>query len=204
MKFITMAVMALAFTVTAQAKPAKVPGAKVSKTGSDSMDYSTSSYSNYSFGYTHEISTNLTQGFYRSRKECKDCNTGSNLTVAASYLHSWKDNIQFGAEGSIQMLSKEVSGSGDSETLLEILGIGAYNFESDLKNSIYAKAGLGLYAVPKDTGRGYENKLGLFVGIGKRFSWMNNISYNPELRLVKRGDIDFGIEIALLNFAIHW
>lgn len=205
MKFITMTVMALAFAVAAQAKPAKVPGAKVSKTtASESKDYTTSSYSSYGGSYTHEFATNLTQGFYQSGKACKDCSTGSNLTVSASYLHYWKDNMQYGAEGSIRMLSKELSGSGSSETLLDILGIGAYNFDSDLKNSIYAKAGVGLYSVPKETGTGYENKFGLFVGVGKRFSWMNNISYNPELRLVKRGDIDFAIDIALLNFAIHW
>lgn len=204
MKFITMTVMALAFAVTAQAKPAKVPGAKVSRTTtSESKDYATS----YTYGggsYTHEIATSLTNGFYRSRKECKDCSSGTNLTLAASYLQYWKDNIQLGGEGSIRMWSKEVSGTGDSETLFDIMAIGAYNFDSDLSNSIYASAGIGFVSLINSDGDGYESKLGLFVGAGKRFAWLSNISYNPEIRLVKRGDIDVGIDIALLNFAVHW
>ncbi|MGZ3774998.1 MAG: hypothetical protein ACXVCY_14005 [Pseudobdellovibrionaceae bacterium] len=207
MKFIITAVMALAFTVTAQAKTTKVPGTKMSKTVRETPKDYTSSYSSPAYGegsFTHEFTTNLTQGFYLSEKACKDCSTGSNLTVAGSYLHYWKDNMQYGAEGALRVLSKEVTLSRTSETLIDILAIGAYNFDSNLKNSIYAKAGVGFFAVPKNDLSGYENKFGLFVGVGKRFSWMNNISYTPELRLVKKGDIDMGIELALLNFSIYW
>ncbi|MGZ3771591.1 MAG: hypothetical protein ACXVCP_18585, partial [Bdellovibrio sp.] len=107
MKFITMAVMALAFTVSAQAKTTKVPGEKVSRTSSSSDTSYTSSYSSYGGSYTHEILTNLTTGSYFSEKLCKDCDTASVLSIGASYLHYWKDNMQWGAEGSIRTLSKE-------------------------------------------------------------------------------------------------
>ncbi|MGZ3792193.1 MAG: hypothetical protein ACXVCP_07585, partial [Bdellovibrio sp.] len=143
-------------------------------------------------------------GSYFSEKLCKDCDTASVLSIGASYLHYWKDNMQWGAEGSIRTLSKEVSRSNKSETLLDILGVGVYNFESDLKNAVYAKAGIGFVSVINNTRDGYENKLGFFIGAGKRFSWLSNVSYTPEIRLVKKGDIDMGIEIALLNFSIYW
>lgn len=195
--------MALGGVAQAQAKTSKVPGTKVSR-DTGSKDYVTSSYSYSGGSYTHEITTNLSGGQYISEKACKDCSTASILNLKGSYLHYWQDNMQWGVEGAVNMLSKEVSRSGKSETLVDLLAIGAYNLDSDFKNSIFAKAGVGIYSVLNDRADGYENKLGLFLGVGKRFSWLSNVSYTPELRLVKKGDIDFGLEIALINFSIYW
>lgn len=204
MKRVVIAALALTFTTVAQAKPSKVPGVKVSKPTPAERNYASSS--SYSFGgsYTHEISTNFTSSSFISGKECKNCDSGSNLNFNASYLRYWKENMQWGAEGGLRMLSKEFSGTGESKTLFDISGLGVYNFERDLKNAPYAKGGIGLVSVLKDDGSDYETKLGLFVGVGKRFSWLNNVSYAPELRLVKRGDIDVAIQVEILNFSIYW
>ena len=152
----------------------------------------------------NEFETMMTNGLFTSEKLCKNCNTGTTFDIGASYLHYLRDGFQVGGEGRLRLLSKEVSVSGNSETLLDLAAVGAYNFQSDLKNSIFVKAGVGIYSVEKDNADGYESKLGLFVGAGKRFALWNNVSYTPELRLVKKGDIDMGIEIALLNFSVIW
>lgn len=154
--------------------------------------------------YNSEITTNLTGGEFFSGKDCKNCDSGSTLVLGAGFLHTLDSNIQIGGEGAFRMLSKTRSGTGDSETLFDIVGVGAWNFTSDFANSIFAKAGIGLYSVLKDDNSGYENKLGFFIGGGKRFQWLNNVSYSPELRLAKKGDIDMGIEIHVLNFSIVW
>lgn len=154
--------------------------------------------------YTNEITTLATGGLFYSGKQCKDCSSGSNMAVGAGYLHTLDSKIQVGGEGRLRILSKEVSGTGDSETLFDIAGVGAWNFSSDFSNAIFAKAGIGLYAVPKDNLSGYENKIGFFIGAGKRFTWLSNVAYSPEVRLVKKGDIDMGIEVQLINFSIIW
>lgn len=201
MKMFVIAALALTFSFSADAK---MPGTKVSKPTTTERQYASSGSYSYGGSYTHEITTNLSRGFFQSGKECKNCESGTNLTLTGSYLRYWKDSIQWGAEGGLRMLSKEASGTGDSETLFDIMGIGAYNFQSDLKNAIYAKAGIGLMSVLKDDGSDYENKLSLFVGAGKRFAWFGNVSYSPELRLVKRGDIDLAIQIDIVNFSLYW
>ncbi|WII73107.1 outer membrane beta-barrel protein [Bdellovibrio sp. 22V] len=189
MKLFTLSLLALMFTVTAQAQ---------------SRNYASSSY--YGGSYTHEILTSFTQGSFVSGKECEDCDSSTNLTLQASYLQTWKNNMQWGFEGGIRMLSEEISGTGSSETLFQIVALGVYNFDNDMKNAIYAKAGIGLYPIlERDAGgNDYENQFGFFLGIGKRFAWLNNVSYTPELRMVKRGDIDIGFQIDVLQFSIYW
>lgn len=205
MKLVSIVAIALAMTLTAtaQTKTSRVPGTKVSR-DTGSKDYVTSSYSYSGGSYTNEITTNLSNGQYLSGKECKDCSTASLLSLQASYLRYWQETLQWGVEAAINMISKERSRSNSSETLLDLLAIGAYNVDSDFKNSIFAKVGIGIYSVINDNANGYENKLGYFLGVGKRFSWLSNVSYTPELRLVKKGDIDFGLQIDVLNFSIYW
>ncbi len=157
-----------------------------------------------SSGFKNEITTNLTSGYFYSEKACKDCSTASVLDVSGSYLRHLQDNIQVGGEARLRNLSKEVSGTGSSENLIDLAAIAAYNFQPDMKNSFYGKGGIGFYSVRKNALDGYESKLGLFVGAGKRFELLPSVTYTPELRLVKKGDIDIGFELALLNFSIHW
>ncbi|MEN0059897.1 MAG: outer membrane beta-barrel protein [Bdellovibrio sp.] len=187
MKFFTMAGLVLLMSWTAEAQTRR-----------------TASTASYGGAFTHEITTNLTNGVFVSGKECKDCSTGSVVDIGGSYLRYWKDNMQYGVEGRLQNLSKEASAINKSATRIDLLAIGTYNLTSDLKDAIYGKAGVGIYSVINNDGDDYENKFGFFVGAGKRFSWLNNISYTPELRLVKRGDIDIAIQVDLLNFSIYW
>lgn len=198
----TVAVLALALTTTAQANN-KAPGTRTAQSSWNSRSYATSS-SSYSFGYTNEITTMATTGSFASGKQCKNCDGGSALDVGVGYLRAWKDNIQFGGEGRFQQLSEEVSGVGKSVTRIDLVGVGVYNLESDFKNSIFVKGGIGIFSALNDDGTDYENKFGFFVGAGKRFNWLSSVAYSPELRLVKRGDIDISIELALLNFSIYW
>ncbi|GEM_PF-1800697 len=198
----TVAVLALALTTTAHAT-SKAPGTRTAQSSWNSRSYATSS-SSYSFGYTNEITTMASMGSFTSGKPCEDCRSGSVLDVGLGYLRAWKDNIQFGGEGRFQQYSEEVSPVGKSASRIDLLGVAVYNLESDFKNSIFVKGGLGIFGVVNNQGDGFENKFGFFVGAGKRFNWLSSIAYSPELRLVKRGDIDIAIEIALLNFSIYW
>lgn len=154
--------------------------------------------------YRSEITTNMTGGMFFSGKNCKNCDSASELGLGAGYLRTLDQNVQVGAEGSLRMLSKYSSGTGGSETLIDIMGVGAWNFTPDFSNAIFAKAGIGLYSVIKDNAGGYENKLGFFLGGGKRFQWMTNVAYSPEIRLIKKGDLDMGVEIHVVNFSITW
>lgn len=192
MKLFLLTALAVVLTLNAQAQTGKGSSRKATRSVASSSKV------------THEILTNLTGGVLSSEKTSKSGEAGTTLAVSGSYLRYWKDNMQWGVEGGIQMLPKSRTNSGSSETLFDVAGVGVYNLTSDLENSIFAKAGVGLYATPKDSGNGYENKLGLFFGVGKRFMWMDNVAYSPELRIVKVGDIDLGIRIHVLNFSIMW
>ncbi|UYL09208.1 hypothetical protein B9G69_001280 [Bdellovibrio sp. SKB1291214] len=166
-------------------------------------DYSSTSFTSYSSQPLNEVTTNLTQGYFYSGNRYKDGDSGSAIVASASYLRYLKDGWQVGGEGGLQILSEEWSGTRDSETLLTVVGIGAYNFESDIKTSLYAKAGVGLYPVLDNMGE-YKSQLGFFIGGGKRFQIFNSITYTPELRLEKKGDLDLGVNIAFLNFSLFW
>lgn len=159
--------------------------------------------------YTHEIMTNLSGAMFQSGERCdgEGCDSGTELNFAGSYLHTWQNRIQVGGEGRFILASEEVSGTGANETRIEALGIGAYNFDSDFGNSFFVKGGIGLYSVfVNNVGRAdeYENQLGFFGGVGKRFNWLGNVSYSPEVRLVKRGNLNLGIDIHLINLSIVW
>lgn len=152
----------------------------------------------------NEITTNLTRGYLDSEKRCSNCSSGTDLYLSGAYNYYWKQGIQIGGEGSLGIISSEHSRTGSSETLLSLAAVGTYNLEHDLKNSIFVKAGVGFYPILNDTHSGYDENLGIFVGAGKRFQLWNNISYSPELRLVKKGNLDLGIEISLINLSIFW
>ncbi|MNT41453.1 hypothetical protein D3C72_1778130 [compost metagenome] len=126
------------------------------------------------------------------------------LSVSGAYLHYLKDGFQVGAEGQFTNLNDDASPTRKSATIFDIVGLGVYNFQNDLKESFYGKAGLGLYSVINDDGDGYESKFGLMFAAGKRFPLFPSVTYTPEIRFVKKGDIDMGLEINFLNFGIYW
>jgi hypothetical protein len=155
------------------------------------------------YAFQNEILTNFTSGGFTSSSPCKDCKSTTDIGVNLSYLYFLpgylQNKLQVGAEGGLG----SVSVNGNSNTNFTLLGIGAYNLENDFKNSIFFKAGLGLYTV-QGTGMGTESKFGLFLGGGKRFAWLNNVTLSPEARLVKKGDLDIGFEFNIINFSIYW
>ncbi len=196
---IGLAVTLLAFASPAFATSNTTPGTQVANQ-SYRADRTYSSANSFSFGgsFEHEITTNLTEGGFFSGKRSKNGDSGTIVAFGASYLQFLKEKIQIGGEGRL------VSNSFDSSTIIDAIGVLAYNLDNDLKNSIFGKAGVGIYSVPKTTGSGYDSQFGFFLGAGKRFTWLSNVSYTPELRLTKRGDIDMQVDIAFLNFSIFW
>ncbi len=200
---VSLAAVAMAFTSVAGAKT-KSSNTYVAKAAPVERSYSSTESFLAGGSNENEFTTLLTRGVFISEKRSKNASTGTVIDIGASYLHYLKEGFQVGGEGRIQMLSKEVSPTGDSKTLFDIAGVGAYNFQSDLKNAFFLKAGIGLYSVLNDRETDYETKFGLFFGGGKRFALWNNVSYAPELRFVKKGDIDMGIEVAILNFSVIW
>lgn len=200
-----IALTALAFTSTAfAAKTSQVPGTKVSNP-SWSQDRSYASSGSMTFGggsFQNELQTNLSSGFFHSGNRVKDGNSGTVIAGSLSYLRYLKDGFQAGGEAEINILSKEYSATNDSATTFKLVAVGAYNFDADLKNSFYAKAGVGLY--PVIDGNSYKTQFGFFLGGGKRFSWIGNVSYAPELRLTKAGDLDMAVDIYFLNFSLLW
>ncbi|QDK39072.1 hypothetical protein [Bdellovibrio sp. NC01] len=200
---VSLATLVLSVSVAhAKSKSTGTVVAKNSPTAERSYASSENFFSGGS-GSQHEFTTILTRGVLTSEKACKDCDTATVIDVGASYSHYLKDGFQVGGEARIQLLPKEVTG-GDSATLIDLLAVGTYNFQSDLKNAFFAKLGLGLYGLLKDNRDGGEEKFGFFLSAGKRFALWNNVSYSPEFRLVKKGDIDMGIEVAVLNFSVIW
>lgn len=200
MKLVSVLFLMLGLAVSANAQ-----GPKSRNTTAPTYTNTAPAAMSYGSAYTNEIIVGLqTQGGFASYKACKDCPTGSILTLTGSYLRYWQNNMQYGVTASFINTSKEFSKNDKSATRIEAIGVGVYNLQSDLANSIFAKAGVGLYSALKDDGSDYENKIGLFIGAGKRFAWLKNVSFSPEVRLVKRGDIDFAIEADILAFSIMW
>jgi hypothetical protein len=161
-----------------------------------------SSYgSSISFGTPNEIIMNLglvgTNGSLKSGKETKNGSSQTNITVGGNYLRTINSNVQAGAQAQIQSLS-----GGNSETLLTLVALGVYNFDTTFKDAFFVQGGLGIYPVWKDDGSGHESKFGFMIGGGKRFPLWGNVNYIPSASLVKRGDLDIGFDVQFLNFSI--
>jgi len=160
--------------------------------------YSGSTYgSSVSYGYNNEIITNFTSGHLWSGKPCSRCDSGTDINVEGRYLRTLNSNVQVGGDVDIHSVS---GGYGESETMLSLVGIGVYNFDTNFKQAFFAEGGIGIYPVPNDKGT-HDSKFGFFVGGGKRFPLWDRISYIPTLDLVKKGDLDIAFDIEFLNFS---
>lgn len=120
------------------------------------------------------------------------------MQIGGSHLWEMAEQTQGGGE----LGFTSVSSNGNSYSYLDIVGVGAYNFNSSYANSPYAKAGLGIFGVP-DKGD-YEGKFGFFIGGGKRFYAWDHLSFSPEIRLYKKGDLDPEFYIQALNLSIMY
>jgi hypothetical protein len=167
--------------------------------GTRSSNYSgSSSYSSsVSFGTENELITNGTFGKILTGKACKNCDSRTDTNISATYLRTINANIQGGVLANINSTS-----GGTSETLLTLVALGIYNFDTSFKQAFFAQGGLGIYPVAKDNAPGYESKFGFLIGGGKRFPIWGNVNYIPTVSLVKKGDLDFGFDIEFLNFSL--
>lgn len=151
-----------------------------------------------------EFTTAPTSGTFTSAKACKDC---SSVTLFGASLGAHK-NIQGPWQGGFEAGFLQVaksSGSSSTTMTFTLIGLATYNLDSYLEESAFVRGGIGLYPVSKVDGTGdYENKFGFLFAAGKRFRLASNISYMPEIRLVKKGDIDFGIEGLPVNFSARF
>lgn len=172
-----------------------------SSSGSNYYSGSSPYSSSVSFGSPNEIIMSLTgvstNGSMQSGKNCKNCDSQTTTSIGANYLRTINANVQAGAQAQIQSYS-----GGRSETLLTLVALGVYNFDTTFKDAFFAQGGLGIYPVLKDDGSGYESKFGFMIGGGKRFPLWGNVNYIPSASLVKRGDIDFAFDIQFLNFSV--
>ncbi len=146
--------------------------------------------------FKHEVDLNFSQGYFRT------ANSGgksySDLNVFASYSYDFGHNFQIGGDGGIQSV--------DSTTKLTVVGTGTYNLDSDYSNSIFFKAGLGLFPITKVTATGVDNKsdIGFYVAAGKRFKLWDHVNYKPAIVISKISDQDVQFTVQFLNVSLNF
>lgn len=148
-------------------------------------------------GFTNEFLTHFSSSSLSFGKSCSNCDSVTTLNFQGSYLRYIQDKIQAGVEAGLNIVS-----GGGGNTTFGLMAIGVYNFETSFANSPFVKIGLGLESIP--TSGDSKTEFGFFVGGGKRFSLFQNVSYAPEARLSKVGDIPVNFEVTLLNFSFNW
>ncbi len=168
--------------------------------GTRSGAYSnTSAYgSSVNFSNENEIITNFTYGKLLTGKDCGNCDSQTNIDISGTYLRTLDSNIQAGGMARIN----STSGGGSNETLLTLVALGVYNFDTNFKQAFFVQGGFGIYPVWKNYKTGHESKFGFTIGGGKRFPIWGNVNYIPTASLTKQGDLDIGFDIEFLNFSI--
>ncbi|OYZ23456.1 MAG: hypothetical protein B7Y39_04695 [Bdellovibrio sp. 28-41-41] len=149
----------------------------------------------YYADFDWELQTMNTGGGISSFKAGGETNTV--IEAGAAVTKVIRSNIQAGVEANFY----NQSGGGGS-SYFQILGIGVYNFDNNLKDSFYAKGGLGMLNVINDKFKN-ESKIGFMVGAGKRILLMDKVAYTPEGRLII---VDGGtrFQILALNFSLFY
>lgn len=182
---LTIFTMAFSFNAMAQKK--------ISRPAAPTM--SAPVQQSYYADFEWELQTMNTGGGISSYKAGGE--TYTMIEAAASVVKVIKSNIQAGVEA--HFLSQ--SGGGGS-SYFEVLGVGVYNFDNNLKESFYAKAGLGMLNTINDKGQN-ESKIGLMVGAGKRILLVDKVAYTPEARLIAIGG-ETRFQIMALNFSLFY
>ena len=148
-------------------------------------------------GFKHEVDLNLSEGYFRTY------NVGgkniSNLSVFASYSYDIGRNFQVGGDAGFASV--------DSTTKLTAVGTGTYNLDADYGNSIFFKAGLGLYPVTKISATGKiddKNEFGLYAAAGKRFKIWDHVNYKPFVAIAKISDLDVQFVVQFLNVSFNF
>lgn len=183
------AVITLAFGLSAFAQKGKKPVPAAKPVVVTTAPVQQSFYADFEY----ELQTTLTGGGLESLK--KGGETTTVISAGASITKVVRNNIQAGAEANF---FNESGGGGSS--YFEIMGVGLYNFDNNLKESLYAKAGLGMLNVINDKFKN-ESKVGFMIGGGKRISLADKIAYTPEVRIIV---VDGGtrFQVMALNFSL--
>lgn len=192
MKNLSLVLVVLGLTSFAFAKPAAKPAPAPSSSKSSSV-FSSPVHESYFAGFEYELQTALSNGGLQSFKQ--GGNTYTVIEAGVSLSKVIKNNIQAGGE--VHLFN---SSGGASSSYLEFMGFGVYNFDTDLKQSVYAKAGVGMLNTVNDKGSN-ESKFGLMIGGGKRMLVLEKFTYNPEARITMV-DGTTRIDIILLNFSL--
>lgn len=206
--FARITVLVLAFSNFAFAASTTTTKKKTETTTTVSSP-SSSNYSGSSSGSSLNFSdwefvTVPTVGQLTSGKACKDCSSVSLFAMGIGAHKLIKDQWQAGGEFAFSQIAKS-TGSSSTTSAFTLLGIATYNLDRYIEESVFLRGGIGLFPVIKTDASGdLENKFGIMFGAGKRFRLASNISYMPEFRIVKKGDIDFGFEVYFANFAARF
>ncbi len=149
----------------------------------------------YFADFEYELQTGLSRGGIQSFKAGGETNTI--IEGEASITKVIRSNIQAGAEAHFY----NQSGGGGS-SYFEVMAIGIYNLDNNLKESLYGKAGVGMLNIVNDKFKN-ESKIGFMVGGGKRIPLMDKVAYTPEGRLII---VDGGtrFQILALNFSLFY
>lgn len=182
-----------AFAQTAKSK-AKPAVKATESTISSPAPVRSHSYSNYGGEYLNEIQTSFSGGSFETYKV--GTQTVTQIVANGSYLRLIRPQIQAGGELGFSYVNATTT-----QTTLTFMAVGKYNFDSDLRESFYVSGGAGLLSAMNATG-GTDTKFGIMIGGGRRIPLFDKISYSPEARLYKKGDLDMNIEIQFLNLSI--
>lgn len=193
MIFAAFATVLLSFGANAQTRK-PVPARKmVTPSYQTPATYSSSTWGH---SFLNELDLNMSAGYLKSYKVGTKSYT--DLTLFASYSYDIGHQIQVGGDAGLQ--------SFDSTTRLTAVGTGTYNMDANYADSIYFKAGLGLYPVDKGTLTSSEIKteFGLYVAAGKRFKIWDHVNYKPQVMIAKISDLDAQITVQFLNVSVNW
>ncbi len=146
----------------------------------------------------HEVVLTPSRISIESYKESK---SRTDITLYGAYNRHFKDNFQLGFEGG---LVSSPDSKGGTKTLIAGMGVVTYNFETNLRNSLFAQGGLGLYPTYQKDDGDFQSKLAFFAGVGKRWEIWGKLNFMPYLRVWKRGGEDVRFEVQALNFSIFY
>lgn len=193
---ISIAVFALNFSASAKTSPSAVAAGSKAKTTTPSAKVSVSPVQESFFAdFEYELQTGVSSAGIESTKVGGD--TITSIGGQASVTKVIRSNIQAGVEA--QFLNQ--SGNGSS-SYFEVMGLGIYNLNNNLKESLYGKVGLGMLNVVNDK-RKNESKFAVLIGGGKRIPIMEKVAYTPEARIILV-DGATRFQILALNFSLFY
>ncbi len=191
-RVVTIITMAFGLSAFAQQrlKPKAAAPAKQQQ-----QTYSAPVHQYYNADFEYELQTMMSGGGLESKKIAGETTTQIGLQAAVTKVV--RGNIQVGVEAEFY----NESGRGGS-SYFQALGLGVYNFDKNLKESLYGKVGLGMLNVINEKGKN-EAKFAIMFGGGKKIPLMDKVAYTPEVRVIMV-DGSTRFQILALNFSLFY